>query len=167
MGGGKRSQKDRPLQGRSMPSPAKAITVERVRPLPCSPPYAGYLHNVHAGHWFDHARVVHSVDDIPLVRQEASVGAGTFQSRAHDQRCKGRPLGRPDRAWRERRRKARRIGRPAINPKLRQEIADRMATGSSAYRAAKDRGLDRKSVAKYAATILVGQQEWGIPRCQR
>jgi hypothetical protein len=31
----------------------KAKTVLRVRPLPCLPPYAGYLHNVHAGYWFN------------------------------------------------------------------------------------------------------------------
>jgi DNA invertase Pin-like site-specific DNA recombinase len=63
--------------------------------------------------------------------------------------------------------KGKRIGRRAINPKLRQEIADRVATGSSAYRVAEDLGLDRKPVAKYAATILKGQQERAIPRCQR
>jgi DNA invertase Pin-like site-specific DNA recombinase len=63
--------------------------------------------------------------------------------------------------------KGKRIGRPAVNLKLRQEIAGRVATGSSAYRAAKDLGLDRKSVAKCAATILKGQQERTIPRCQR
>jgi DNA invertase Pin-like site-specific DNA recombinase len=63
--------------------------------------------------------------------------------------------------------KGKRIGRPAVNLKLRQEIAGRVATGSSAYRAAKDLGLDRKSVAKCPATILKGQQERTIPRCQR
>jgi hypothetical protein len=65
--------------------------------------------------------------------------------------------------------KGKRIGRRAINPDLQREIADRVPAGSSAYRVAKDLGLDRKSVAKYAATILKGSQErsWAIPRCQR
>jgi hypothetical protein len=152
-----------------MPSPAKAMTVPRVRPLPCSPPYAGYLHNAHAGHWFNYARIVHSVEDIPLVRQEA------FPRSLHVSIARRRPAVSRPTAWPPRlgmaraKAKGKRIGRPAINPDLQREIADRVATGSSAYRVAGDLGLDRKPVAKHAATILKGPQEtsWAISVCQR
>ena len=42
------------------------------------------------------------------------------------------------------------IGRPTISPRLQAEIAARAATGATAYRIAKDLGIDRKSVQKYA-----------------
>jgi DNA invertase Pin-like site-specific DNA recombinase len=45
------------------------------------------------------------------------------------------------------------IGRPALTVGLRREIAERVAAGLSAYRIAKDLGIDRKSAAKYAATV--------------
>ncbi len=41
------------------------------------------------------------------------------------------------------------IGRPSISPQLRAEIAARAATGATAYRIARDLGIDRKSVQKY------------------
>ena len=43
-----------------------------------------------------------------------------------------------------------RIGRPAIPHKLRETIAERVAAGDTAYRIAKDLGVDRHTVAKYA-----------------
>jgi DNA invertase Pin-like site-specific DNA recombinase len=43
------------------------------------------------------------------------------------------------------------IGRPAIAAEVREEIARRLATGATIYRVAKDMGLDRKTVDKYAA----------------
>jgi hypothetical protein len=42
-----------PHEGAEYAVAFKAKTVLRVRPLPCLPPYAGYLHNVHAGYWFN------------------------------------------------------------------------------------------------------------------
>jgi DNA invertase Pin-like site-specific DNA recombinase len=45
-----------------------------------------------------------------------------------------------------------RIGRPAIPHKLREQIAERVAAGDSAYRISKDLGIDRHTAAKYAAT---------------
>jgi DNA invertase Pin-like site-specific DNA recombinase len=42
------------------------------------------------------------------------------------------------------------IGRPAISPQLQAEIAARAAAGATACRIAKDLGIDRKSVQKYA-----------------
>jgi len=43
-----------------------------------------------------------------------------------------------------------RIGRPSISHKLKQQIAERIAAGDSAYRIAKDLGIDRHTAAKYA-----------------
>ncbi len=43
-----------------------------------------------------------------------------------------------------------RIGRPAIAAEMREEIASRLATGASAYRVAKELGVDRHTVKKYA-----------------
>ena len=45
-----------------------------------------------------------------------------------------------------------RIGRPAIPHKLREKIAERVAAGDTAYRIAKDLGIDQHTAAKYAAT---------------
>src|SRR5258707_13300328 len=42
-----------PHEGAEYAVAFKAKTVLRVRPFPCLPPYAGYLHNVHAGYWFN------------------------------------------------------------------------------------------------------------------
>jgi hypothetical protein len=42
-----------PHEGAEYAVAFKAKTVLRVRPLPCLPPYAGYLHNVHPGFWFN------------------------------------------------------------------------------------------------------------------
>jgi DNA invertase Pin-like site-specific DNA recombinase len=50
--------------------------------------------------------------------------------------------------------KGKTIGRPALDHKVRREIANRVATGLSAHRIAKELGIDRKSAAKYAATIV-------------
>ena len=44
-----------------------------------------------------------------------------------------------------------RLGRPALSEKLRRQIAARIKSGSSAYRIAKDLGIDHKTVAKYAS----------------
>jgi DNA invertase Pin-like site-specific DNA recombinase len=44
-----------------------------------------------------------------------------------------------------------RIGRPAISVKLKHEIAERIAAGETAYRVAKDLGVDQHTVQKYAA----------------
>jgi DNA invertase Pin-like site-specific DNA recombinase len=44
-----------------------------------------------------------------------------------------------------------RIGRPVLEITLRREIAQRLATGATAYAVAKELGVDRKTVAKYAA----------------
>jgi DNA invertase Pin-like site-specific DNA recombinase len=43
-----------------------------------------------------------------------------------------------------------RIGRPALPHKLKQQIAQRVAGGDTAYRIAKDLGIDRHTAAKYA-----------------
>jgi len=43
-----------------------------------------------------------------------------------------------------------RIGRPAISLKLKTKIAERIAAGETAYRVAKDLGIDRHTAAKYA-----------------
>jgi hypothetical protein len=45
--------------------------------------------------------------------------------------------------------KGKRIGRPAIGHDLRQKIAERLATGVSKYRVAKELGIDRKTVVRY------------------
>jgi DNA invertase Pin-like site-specific DNA recombinase len=45
-----------------------------------------------------------------------------------------------------------RIGRPAVPHKLREKIAERVAAGDTAYRIAKDLGIDRHTATKYAAT---------------
>src|SRR5262245_23408021 len=42
-----------------------------------------------------------------------------------------------------------RIGRPSIAPKLRQQIAERIAAGQTAYAVAKALGIDRHTAAKY------------------
>jgi DNA invertase Pin-like site-specific DNA recombinase len=42
-----------------------------------------------------------------------------------------------------------RIGRPELGKGLREEITTRLAAGATAYRVAKDLGVDRKTVAKY------------------
>ena len=42
-----------------------------------------------------------------------------------------------------------RVGRPAIALRLKQQIAERIAAGETAYRIAKDLRLDRHTVAKY------------------
>ena len=43
-----------------------------------------------------------------------------------------------------------RIGRPSIAPKLRQQIAERIAAGETPYAVAKALGIDRHTAAKYA-----------------
>jgi DNA invertase Pin-like site-specific DNA recombinase len=43
-----------------------------------------------------------------------------------------------------------RIGRPAISGKLRDQIAGRMAAGETPYAVAKALGIDRHTAAKYA-----------------
>jgi DNA invertase Pin-like site-specific DNA recombinase len=43
-----------------------------------------------------------------------------------------------------------RIGRPGIAPKLRQQIAERIAAGETPYAVAKALGVDRHTAAKYA-----------------
>jgi putative DNA-invertase from lambdoid prophage Rac len=43
-----------------------------------------------------------------------------------------------------------RIGRPRIAPEVREEITSRLATGASVYRVAKELGVDRHTVRKYA-----------------
>jgi DNA invertase Pin-like site-specific DNA recombinase len=43
-----------------------------------------------------------------------------------------------------------RIGRPSIAPKLRQQIAQRIAAGETPYAVAKALGIDRHTAAKYA-----------------
>ena len=43
-----------------------------------------------------------------------------------------------------------RIGRPKLDPKLRREIAERIAAGATPYAISKALGIDHKSVAKYA-----------------
>src|SRR5262245_56606350 len=42
-----------------------------------------------------------------------------------------------------------RIGRPSIAPKLRQQIAERIAAGQTPYAVAKALGIDRHTAAKY------------------
>ena len=42
-----------------------------------------------------------------------------------------------------------RIGRPSIVPKLRQQIAERIAAGETPYAVAKALGIDRRTAAKY------------------
>ena len=42
-----------------------------------------------------------------------------------------------------------RIGRPSITPKLRQQIAERIAAGQTPYAIAKALGIDRHTAAKY------------------
>jgi DNA invertase Pin-like site-specific DNA recombinase len=42
-----------------------------------------------------------------------------------------------------------RIGRPSIAPKLRQQIAERIAAGETPYAVAKALGIDRHTAAKY------------------
>src|SRR3954468_17899825 len=42
-----------------------------------------------------------------------------------------------------------RVGRPAISHRLKQQITERMAAGESAYRVAKELGIDRHTAAKY------------------
>jgi len=42
------------------------------------------------------------------------------------------------------------IGRPKLGVELRQQIAQRNAKGESAYRIAKELGIDRHTAAKYA-----------------
>jgi DNA invertase Pin-like site-specific DNA recombinase len=42
------------------------------------------------------------------------------------------------------------IGRPTLSRKLQEKIADRIAAGETAYRVAKDLGIDRHTAAKYA-----------------
>jgi DNA invertase Pin-like site-specific DNA recombinase len=48
-----------------------------------------------------------------------------------------------------------RIGRPALSHKLRERIAERVSAGESAYRVAKDLGIDPHTAAKYAASESV------------
>jgi DNA invertase Pin-like site-specific DNA recombinase len=48
--------------------------------------------------------------------------------------------------------KGKQIGRPALNRDLRRQIAERVSAGASPYRVGKDLGIDRKTVARYAAT---------------
>jgi len=43
-----------------------------------------------------------------------------------------------------------RIGRPSVSPKLQDRIAERAKAGETPYRIAKDLGIDRHTVAKYA-----------------
>ena len=43
-----------------------------------------------------------------------------------------------------------RIGRSAISLKLKTKIAERIAAGETAYRVAKDLGIDRHTAQKYA-----------------
>jgi DNA invertase Pin-like site-specific DNA recombinase len=43
-----------------------------------------------------------------------------------------------------------RIGRPSIPPKVRQQIAERIAAGETPYAVAKALGIDRHTAAKYA-----------------
>ena len=42
-----------------------------------------------------------------------------------------------------------RIGRPPISHTLKLQIADRVAAGETAYRIAKDLGIDRHTATKY------------------
>lgn len=42
------------------------------------------------------------------------------------------------------------IGRPVLDSELREQIAVRVASGASAYRVAKELGIDRHTVVKYA-----------------
>ena len=51
--------------------------------------------------------------------------------------------------------KGQRIGRPSLSPALRREIVTRIASGVTAYRVAKDLGIDRHTVEKYAAVGLL------------
>jgi len=46
--------------------------------------------------------------------------------------------------------KGKRIGRPALDPKIRRQIAERVAAGATPYAAAKALGVDRKAATKYA-----------------
>ena len=46
--------------------------------------------------------------------------------------------------------KGKRIGRPTLDPQIRRQIEDRIATGATPYAAAKALGIDRKTAAKYA-----------------
>jgi DNA invertase Pin-like site-specific DNA recombinase len=48
-----------------------------------------------------------------------------------------------------------RIGRPGLPHKLKQQIAQRVAAGDTAYRIAKDLGIDRHTAAKYAVGASV------------
>ena len=43
-----------------------------------------------------------------------------------------------------------RIGRPALDPALRQKIAKQLGAGLSAYAVAKQLGIDAHTVAKYS-----------------
>jgi DNA invertase Pin-like site-specific DNA recombinase len=43
------------------------------------------------------------------------------------------------------------IGRPSLTADTREKIASRLATGASAYRVAKELGIDRHTVRKYAS----------------
>jgi hypothetical protein len=47
------------------------------------------------------------------------------------------------------------IGRPTLSRKLQEKIADRIAAGETAYRVAKDLGIDRHTAAKYADPFVV------------
>jgi DNA invertase Pin-like site-specific DNA recombinase len=47
------------------------------------------------------------------------------------------------------------IGRPSISPKLQERIAKAIAAGETPYRIAKDLGIDRHTVAKYARPFEV------------
>jgi DNA invertase Pin-like site-specific DNA recombinase len=53
--------------------------------------------------------------------------------------------------------KGKRIGRPALSPELRRQIAERVAEGASAYAVAKELGIDRHTVMKYAGKIRLAQ----------
>jgi hypothetical protein len=59
-------------------------------------------------------------------------------------------------AWRERR-----------AAEMRQKIAERAATGATAYSIAKELGVDRKSAAKWmGATIVAGEVVAGQDMCR-
>src|SRR4029453_1166447 len=57
-----------------------------------------------------------------------------------------------------------RIGRPSIAPKLRQQIAERIAAGETPYAVAKALGIDRHTAAKYACFPSPGAQTAGSRR---
>jgi hypothetical protein len=48
------------------------------------------------------------------------------------------------------------IGRPALDSELQKQIAVRRSSGASAYRVAKDLGIDRHTVVKYARPPVIG-----------